>query len=265
MSLSNLSTLDRIQLEIKESIEREKELKNEYSRTNTEESAENSVKSGSSSVKDDYSINSQSVSLNRSKVNGFRKYTQNNSSNKGVMHKFLKLRGKLSMSSINSSSNSNWSSSDAAFCAAKITIEKGSKLPRNGFVSAEEKMKKELQDFQQRETELREERKKSLPNLMAALQLEDQCDFANSNFYSNGSNLKATKSMANLYNNNSDDGFEDTNSSAGGSLKPARSLAELCDVSDDDNGLPGTHSLILQFENMHFKKKSPNVPVPKEF
>ncbi|KAF7285314.1 mitotic spindle positioning protein meduse [Rhynchophorus ferrugineus] len=249
MSTSNLSTLDRIQLEIKECIEREKELKNGYSKVPSENTNDNLSQTSN-------------ISLSRSNTNGLRKFIQNTTS-KGVMHKFLKSRGKLNVAPINATTNkSNWTS-DAAFTPAKITIEKGSKLPRNGFVSAEEKMKKELQDFQQREAQLREERRKSQPNLMAALQSEEEREFENSDFYYNG-NLKAAKSMANLY-NNSDDGFEDTNSSTGGSLKPARSLAELCDVSDDDSGIPGTHSLIMQFENMQFKNKSSSPTLFKDF
>ncbi|KAH1027120.1 uncharacterized protein LOC109542914 [Dendroctonus ponderosae] len=243
MNAMNLSTLDRIQLEIKESIQREKELKNGLTQSNPP----------SLNINEFPMEKIISTADTKSGSNGFRKFTQNHSSNKGLMHKFLKSRGKVGMTSLNNSNNqSNWSS-DAAFKPAKIQVAKGGKSLRNGFVSAEEKMKKELQEFQQRESQLREERKKSQPNLMAALQLEQENEFESFG-YGMGGGLKATKSMANLY-NNSDDGFEDNSSSAGGSLKPARSLAELCDVSDDESGLPGTHSLILQFENMQFKNR----------
>ncbi|CAG9762470.1 unnamed protein product [Ceutorhynchus assimilis] len=231
MSTANLSTLDRIQLEIKESIQREKELKNGYHQTNNYNSE--SLLNGyheESKIKPVQELNNG--------TNGFRKFKPSNVSNKGVMHKFLKSRGRLSLSTFNSSSNQNAWNSDATFKPAKITVEKGSKPLRNGFVSAEQKITRELQDFQQRESRLREERKKSQPNLMAALQLEEDEEF-NETYGNLNGGLKSAKSMGNLY-NNSDDGFEDNSSSAGGSLKPARSLAELCDLSDDDEGgLPG--------------------------
>lgn len=245
MSTSNLSTLDRIQLEIKESIQREKELKNGYHPRNKTETYV--LESHINGISDDAKIKplqeSNNVPVNKSNTNGFRKFTQNNSSStKGMMHKFIKSRGRLSLSAMNGSNNqSNWAS-DAGFTPAKITVEKGSKPLRNGFVSAEEKMKRELQEFREREAQLREERRKSQPNLMAALQLEEENEFENFGCNLNGG-LKAAKSMANLY-NNSDDGFEDNSSSAGGSLKPARSLADLCDVSDDEEGgLPGKINL----------------------
>lgn len=265
MSASNLSTLDRIQLEIKESIKREKELKYGYSKGKTD-----NINGGSSiNHSKDFSNNSMplsdsnSVTISRSNTNGFRKFTQNTSGTKGVMHKFIKSRGRLSLSAINTENNQNSWNSDATFKPAKITVEKGGKPLRNGYVSAEEKMKKELQDFQQRELQLREERKKSQPNLMAALHLEEENDFDDLGCNINGG-LKATKSMANLY-NNSDDGYEETSSSTGGSLKPARSLAELCDISDDEGGLPGTHSLITQFENMKFRNGSSKRSVPTDY
>lgn len=265
MSALNLSTLDRIQLEIKESIQREKELKNGYSiekpNTNGHINGETTVNGVNNHSKTVPLTESKNLILNRSNTNGFRKFTQNTSGAKGVMHKFLKSRGRLSMSSIKADNNHGSWASDAAFTPAKITVEKGSKPLRNGYISAEEKMKKELQDFQQRELQLREERKKSQPNLMAALQLEEENEYED---YGSLNGLKATKSMANLY-NNSDDGFEDNSSSAGGSLKPARSLAELCDISDDEGGLPGTHNLISQFENMRFKNGSSKRLVSTEY
>ncbi|XP_050301468.1 uncharacterized protein LOC126739716 isoform X2 [Anthonomus grandis grandis] len=242
MSSTNLSTLDRIQLEIKESIQREKELRNGYSNPPLKQNGFNGVH-----------LTKPEENNVKKPQNGFKKFSQNFANTKGVMHKFIKSRGRLGMTTMNASNNKNSWQSDNTFQPAKIYIEKG-KSVRNGFIPAEEKMRKELQEFQQREAQLREERRKSQPNLMAALQLEEESDF--DDFKYTGGGLKAAKSMANLYNNNSDDGFEDNGSSAGGSLKPARSLAELCDVSDDEGGLPGTHSLIMQFENLQFKNRS---------
>lgn len=263
MSSSTLSTLDRIQLEIKESIQREKELKSIYSHgkpddTNSQQESlpkllkeppVTEVCNGHGSPTNKNSKNesktfpSSTTVPSKPTMNGFRRFTQNASA-KGMMHKFLKSRGKLTKSSINTNPTQNNWISDAAFKPAKITVEKGSKPLRNGFVPAEEKMKRELQEFHQREMELREERKKSQPNLMAALQLEEENEFENMGMSPWNSGLKPAKSMANLY-SNSDEGFEDNSSSTGGSLKPARSLAELCDLSDEEGGLPGKSILFI--------------------
>ncbi|XP_060530843.1 uncharacterized protein LOC132704687 [Cylas formicarius] len=246
--MSYSDTLDRIQREIKESVQREKELRNGYASKVTKEICgdiyKNFNKNSSQESKPD---------VDPSKTNGFRKFIPNSSTHcqKGVMHKFIKCRGKLSMLAIKNNDHNEWCS-DAAFKPAKIVVGKGGKPLRNGFISAEEKMRKELEEFQTREAELRKERRKSQPNLMAALLLENH-EFTDGGFHSNL--LKPAKSMANLYCNNSDDGYEESTSGSG-SLKPARSLAELCDVSDDEAGLPGTHSLIMQFENMKQRAKN---------
>ncbi|KAL1489604.1 hypothetical protein ABEB36_013553 [Hypothenemus hampei] len=271
MSISNLSTLDRIQLEIKETVQREKELKNGYKKNQSPTNNQPITTNGHTK------INKMSLDSNpqvNSNSNGLRKFIQNSTSNttKGVMHKFLKARGKLIMPSINTNNNNqNTWATDAIFQPAKIII--GSRPLRNGYITAEEKMKRELQDFRERETLLREERRKSQPDLMAALKLEEEEDENEfDNVRSNNINgLKTAKSMASLYscsnlnNSNSDDGFEDNCSSTGGSLKQARSLAELCDLSDDEEALPGTHTLIRRFENMQFNNRPSSQSSSRDF
>lgn len=246
MDSTGNTTLDKIQREIQETLEREDELKTGYSKLcngNGENVNNNGIPTRNDSP--------TSIGSNESqKSNGFRKFTPNTNT-KGVMQKFFKSRGKVGMSSMKSTqSNSNGWVSDATFQPAKVTIEKG-KPVRNGFVPAEEKIVKELQEFQIREAELRKERRKSQPNLMAALELEESEQELENGFKEN-SILKPAKSMASLYKPEEEDVHQ--NHSAPCSLKPARSLAALCDLSDDEIEMPGTYSLIMQFESMKSKE-----------
>lgn len=230
------TTLDKIQREIQETIEREDELKNGYSKMYNG-NGENINNNGMPNRND----SPTSIGSNESqKSNGFRKFAPNTNT-KGVMQKFFKSRGKVGMSSIKSTqSNSNGWVSDAAFQPAKVTVEKG-KPVRNGYVPAEEKIVKELQEFQIREAELRKERRKSQPNLMAALDLEES-EVEPENGFKESSVLKPAKSMANLY--KSEEEEVQQNHSAPCSLKPARSLAALCDLSDDDIEMPGNFPFV---------------------
>nr|CAH7767946.1 unnamed protein product [Callosobruchus chinensis] len=225
MNGTGQSTLDKIQNEIRENLRREDELRNGY---------QNGVKTVA--MENNTSSHSSTASKPFSKMNGFKKFTPN-ISKKGVMQRFFKSRGKVGVASLSPDAHSVWIS-DATFQPAKITVEKGGKPLRNGYVPAEEKITKELQDFQIRETELRKERFKSQPDLMASLDLEDS--ELDSIVSSSSSMLKPAKSMANLYQSEDEEQSEGSSvlGSAPGSLKPARSLATLCDVSDDEE-LPG--------------------------
>lgn len=232
---SGNATLDKIQREIQETLEREDELKNGYSKLCNENGENiNGIPNRNDSP--------TSIGSNESqKSNGLRKFIPNTNT-KGVMQKFFKSRGKVSMSSIKSTqSSSNGWVSDAAFQPAKVTVEKG-KPVRNGYVPAEEKIVKELQEFQIREAELRKERRKSQPNLMAALELEES-ELEPENDFKENTILKPAKSMANLY--KSEEEEMQQNHSAPCSLKPARSLAALCDLSDDEIEMPGNFSFFF--------------------
>nr|CAI5849568.1 unnamed protein product [Callosobruchus analis] len=211
MNGTGQSTLDKIQNEIRENLRREDELRNGY---------QNGVKTVA--MENNTSSQSSTSSKTFSKMNGFKKFTPN-ISKKGVMQRFFKSRGKVGVASLSSDAHRVWIS-DATFQPAKITVEKG-----------EEKITKELQDFQIRETELRKERFKSQPDLMASLDLEDselESMVSHSSLI-----LKPAKSMANLYQSEDEEQSEGSSvlGSAPGSLKPARSLATLCDVSDDED------------------------------
>lgn len=173
------NTFERIQNEIRENLEREKELKNGHSSLNEvsyllkEEST--SVSNGTNGI--------------TPKSNGFTRRFIPNTNTRGVMQKFFKNRGKVSQSALNPAESQH------TFAPAKFTVERGLCL-RNGFVPTEEKIVKELLDFQKREMELREERRKSQPDLMKALELEE-----NQSKCCNGTTnmLKSAKSLSNLY------------------------------------------------------------------
>lgn len=147
------NTLERIQREIKENVERESELRKLYGSEkvqNNEESNNNKIISNGSTngftngtvVKEDVKI----------KKNGIRLFAQNTST-RGLMKNFFKTRGKLN-SAINTTSPSN---NYQSWLPPSVTIEKGPPV-RKGYVSAQEKMKQELQDYTEREKELRMQR-----------------------------------------------------------------------------------------------------------
>lgn len=109
-------------------------------------------------------------------------------------------------------------------------------------------MRKEVQEYTERERQLRSERRKSQPDLMAVLDVEESPKPEKRTVPL----LRSAKSVTQLF--DPDELPEDT-ASAPSSLKPARSLADLLDIDDDDSLVqtPGTHSLILQFEKMNQK------------
>lgn len=259
------STLDKIQREIRENLQREDELKKGYLKpnlTNGSNSNRSSLSGSDTETRTNgFTITSDpvekiNVSLNKtngsmevtalksdgvtpvvsdvSNTNGFRKFIPNTAS-KGVMQKFIKSRGRLSTLPIKKSNeiNGNWYNDDV-FEPLKVNTEKGKPI-RKGYIPAEEKIERELTDFQQREEELRKIRRQSQPDLMAALEREEEEEESEwKNGFKEYKTSKHTKSMANLY--QVDDDTRSQDSSAPSSLKPARSLAELCDISDEETG-----------------------------
>lgn len=233
MNTTGNETLERIQREIKENLEKEEEWKRDLERLSNNNNENN---------------NSQIKTLNVPRMNGMlqkqmsetndktilssqnvNKFIQNVKA-KGVMHRFLKSKGKLTASSpsLNGNFKSNGVVTDFTYQPPRVTSETGT-LSRNGFVPAEVKMRNEVQEFQKREIELRKERRKSQPELMALLKLEDE--------------------------ENLDEGFPDfscssSTTSSVSEMKSARSLADLCNTPEEDLDAPGTFNLIKQFENL---------------
>lgn len=231
MNATGNETLERIQKEIKENLEKEEEWKRDLERlsnnnleNNNSQSNNNNAPKVNGTLKKQVSETNGKSSFSSQNVS---KFIQNVKA-KGVMHRFLKSKGKLTASnpSLNGNSTSNGNVPDFTYSPPRATSETGT-LSRNGFVPAEVKMRNEVQEFQKREIELRKERRRSQPELMALLKLEEE---------------------------NQDEGYPEYSCSSSASsvseMKSARSLADLCNTPEEELDAPGTFNLIKQFENL---------------
>ncbi|KAF5302832.1 hypothetical protein FQA39_LY02012 [Lamprigera yunnana] len=220
------ATLKLIQREINEVVQREKELKDNYSRS--ESLYENGI-SDSFQVKPHLERAKSVSSLTNAK---------------GVMQRFIKSRGRVSSLMNTPSKNQTpapaWMSLELSE-PAKAIVPTGVQ-PRNGFVPVEERIRREFQDMQKRECELRVEREKSQPDLLAVLQSSPE---------PRRRSLHST-SVVQL---NDYESYNET-ISAPPSLKGAKSLSDLCDIEDECTLPPGSHNLIKQWETLIKKNQN---------
>lgn len=141
---------------------------------------------------------------------------------KGLMQRFFKSRGNIDIK------NSYQSPMQDLILPPPRITENG--LPsRNGFVPAEVKMRHEVLEFQKREKELRTERRKSQPELMAMLESEDETviDF---------------------------DGSENSSKTSSGSLR----TLDLFNSMESSLEVPGASNLIKHFENLSCNSEEEN-------
>lgn len=145
---------------------------------------------------------------------------------------------------------------------------------RRGYIPVEEKIQRELRDLKNRESELKRLRKqKRIASQSDLLELnygsdsgEDLSDedSAVSNVYPLSRKLRSTKSIGELceaLTNTSlspretpSPQFESrTRGGTGGGLRPAMSLAQLCDLDPEE--APSSHKLIAQWENLIQQKQ----------
>lgn len=145
---------------------------------------------------------------------------------------------------------------------------------RRGYIPVEEKIQRELRDLKNRESELKRLRKqKRVASQSDLLELnygsdsgEDMSDedSAVSNVYPLSRKLRSTKSIGELceaLTNTSlspretpSPQFESrTRGGTGGGLRPAMSLAQLCDLDPEE--APSSHKLIAQWENLIQQKQ----------
>lgn len=247
MPSTNGATLELIQREISEVAQREKELKEIYSRS-TSVNNNNHITTNDVEIHNHYKApltraTSMSALMNGNNStisqNGGRLFTQN-TLNKGVMHRFIKSRGKIGNLSLtttkNQSSHSSWTSVDVVE-PEKPIVPVGMQ-PRNGFIPVDERIKREFQEMQKRESELLLERQKSQPDLLALLNSTSPEPERKS--------LQSARSISQL----SDFDVYDESNSQPSSLKAARSLADLCDVDNEEMQPPGSLTLIKQWENL---------------
>lgn len=164
---------------------------------------------------------------------------------KGVMQKFFKTRGK--MTAVAAMTNLT---PKPAFIPQEVTTAPPSKalIPtdkplRKGYIPIQERIQSELREMKSREDELKTERRKSQPNLMASLEQESEPEISRSPSPQFIGKLRPALSMSHLL----DEEFPSDNSSPPPMLRPARSLAQLCDATDDEIESP--RSLIQQWES----------------
>jgi len=233
MPSTNDATLQLIQKEISEVVQREKELRNNYSRSDSENGI--ITTNGSETHKTQPPLEraksaSPLTNGHSALSNGVRLFAQNPTT-KGVMQRFIKSRGKLG--AVAAMTNKNQTAPTTAWVAPDLTeplkaIVPAGMQPRNGFVPVEERIRKEFQEMQKRESELRIERQKSQPDLLA---LVDESRSPEPERRS----LRSARSISQL----SDFENYEESASAPSSLKAARSLADLCDVEDEEAQPPG--------------------------
>lgn len=131
---------------------------------------------------------------------------------------------------------------------------------RKGYVPVEEKIQKELQEMKNREHELKKMRKKSKPFDIELSDNETSSESEDEEIPLPGK-LKATKSIGELYEAlNEELRSPSPRNSSGqdslGSLKPSKSLAELCELSPGQEFMaPSSTRLIAQWESIIQQKQ----------
>lgn len=171
-----------------------------------------------------------------------------NTNTKGVMQKFFKMRGKINtVTALNNSIQPEPKSAWLPPLEVVTTPPSKALIPqdkplRKGFIPIQDRIKSELRELKNREDELRSERRKSQPDLMAALSIEEDENISRSPSPTIGK-LRPARSLSHLL----DEEYSLEINSAPSSLKPARSLAQLCDAADEEIESP--KSLIQQWES----------------
>ncbi|KAK5643665.1 hypothetical protein RI129_007510 [Pyrocoelia pectoralis] len=217
------ATLQLIQREINEVMEREHELRANYNRTTSslETTISNGVCNGAVKPPLDRSKSVPYHTNGNTPKNAIRLFTRQNIPTKGVMQRFIKSRGKMN-AFINSSKNqppsTPWTDLEEIIKPAKVSP---GIHPRNGFVPVEEKIRREFDDMEKRERELRFEREKSHPDLLAALD-------SSSSSEPERKSLRSTMSVLQL------NDFENDEETSPTYLKGAKSLSDLCDIDNDE-------------------------------
>lgn len=176
-------TLLKIQNEINEVERRENELREQHSKVG--ETKQNGTSEDSNpKILQRAASAPVPATQNSSVTNGARRFVPNS---KGVMQKFFKLRGKLT--AVNSISNPTvepvepvakpaWSPDvvDVVTAPPVKALIPTDKPLRRGYVPVEKRILSELREMEHREQELKTERRKSQPDLMAALEAEQNLE-----------------------------------------------------------------------------------------
>lgn len=254
-STTDNPTLSLIQQEINDCAQREKEyqLMRSLSENNNNVNGNNNhITNGNHAIENGKSTATPAPikppsTPNNKPVNGFRKIMPNPAV-RGIMQQFIKSRGKLSQNKDDNAfrRETNWTMPDVIESTTRI-VHTGEPIVRvrKNYVPVQERMKKEFTDLRNREMELKNIRKDSLSETNS---LDDSYTIPESK-----QNLRKFKSMVQL---NHDDEREVMSPTPSPTLKPARSLAELCDVNEDELNRPS--ALIKQWENLIKEKQERN-------
>lgn len=204
-------------------------------------------------------------------TNGYTRRFTPQTGTKGIMQRFIANKGKLPASSPVSTTPPSAIASPLALTSvtvaplvapdpAVINRTPEGKPVRKGYVPVEEKIQKELREMKDREHELKKMRKKQKPFDIELSDNETTSESEDEEIPMPGK-LKATKSIGELYEALNEDlrSPSPRNSSGNeslGSLKPTKSLAELCDLGPGQEFLaPSSTRLIAQWESIIQQKQ----------
>ncbi|CAG9788030.1 unnamed protein product [Diatraea saccharalis] len=297
-SLLKEDPLSRIQREIIEVTEREREFKEGHFRMNrllSESTIEVNKQNGHVNGDDD----SKQRTLNRAvstshllgpitpsppaattvlTTNGYTRRFAPQTGTKGIMQRFIANKGKLPVTSPVGAGPVGPVASTPVVALPQpllfptspvvapvvnppaITRTPEGKPIRKGYVPVEEKIQKELREMKDREHELKKMRKKQKPFDIDLSDSEVTSESEDEEIPMPGK-LKATKSIGELYEAlNEELRSPSPRNSSGhdsiGSLKPAKSLAELCELAPGQEFLaPSSTRLIAQWESIIQQKQ----------
>lgn len=290
-SLLKEDPLSRIQREIIEVTEREREFKEGHFRVNrllSESTIEVNHQNGHMNGDADKPARALNRAVSTSQLlgpiapappvtptllntNGYTRRFTPQTGTKGIMQRFIANKGKLPVTSpLTPTSPTAFAPPPLAFTPSPVAIAPviispasppiitrtpEGKPVRKGYVPVEEKIQKELQDMKDREYELKRMRKKQKPFDLELSDNETSSESEDEEIPMPGK-LKATKSIGELYEAlNEELRSPSPRNSSGhesiGSLKPAKSLAELCELSPGQEFLaPSSTRLIAQWESI---------------
>ncbi|XP_014357568.2 uncharacterized protein LOC106710105 [Papilio machaon] len=204
-------------------------------------------------------------------TNGYTRRFTPQTGTKGIMQRFIASKGKLSVGTSPVSPTSPVGLapqpilSPAALAPitiapAAITRTPEGKPVRKGYVPVEEKIQKELQEMKDREHELKKMRRRQKPFDIELSENETSSESEEEEGVVPG-RLKAARSIGELYAALGDEARSPSPRTGSGhdslgSLKPAKSLAELCELAPGQEFLaPSSTRLIAQWESIIQQKQ----------
>lgn len=204
-------------------------------------------------------------------TNGYTRRFTPQTGTKGIMQRFIASKGKMSVGTSPVSPTSPVglapqpilspaALAPIALAPAAITRTPEGKPVRKGYVPVEEKIQKELQEMKDREHELKKMRRRQKPFDIELSENETSSESEEEDAAPPG-RLKAARSIGELYAALGDEARSPSPRAGSGqdslgSLKPAKSLAELCELAPGQEFLaPSSTRLIAQWESIIQQKQ----------